>query len=274
MTDGYESAQRVRDAHGRQYHIALAPGEVADSVLLVGDPARAELVAGLMDRVELERRNREYVSFTGMHDSLRFTVVGTGIGPDNMEIAVVELCECVDASRLIMIRCGTSGALQPDIELGDLVITHGAYRLENTSLFYVGEGYPAVADPAVALALVQAATESKAPHHFGITATAPGFYGAQARDIPGFPLRRPGLLEDLRRQGIKNIEMEVSTLLTLGTLRGFRAGAVCVVFASRDSNTFMDPTHKQAAERRCVDVGIRALHRLADREPTGSSVST
>lgn len=261
MSDGYESAQRVRDAKGRQYHVGLAPGEVAGSIMLVGDPARAELVSGMFDEVELERRNREFVAFTGTHRGLRVTVVGTGIGPDNMEIAVVELAQCVD--RPTFIRCGSCGALQPEIALGDLVISSGAYRLENTSLHFVGEGYPCVANAEVLLALIQAAAEGGHAHHVGITATAPGFYGAQGRSIPGFPVREPELAADLARQGVLNLEMEVSCLLTLASLRGCRAGAVCVAFASRPRDVFIDPADKAAAERRCVEVGLEALHNLA-----------
>jgi uridine phosphorylase len=255
------SAARPRHAGGRQYHIGLGPGDVADRVLLVGDPARAELTAARFDRIELESRNREFVAFTGLADGLRITAMATGIGPDNMEIALIELCQCVPHPTII--RCGSCGALQPDIGLGDLVVSQGAYRLETTSLQFVGEGYPAVADPEVLLSLIQAADELGVPHHVGITATAPGFYGAQGREIPGFPLRAPGLLDELARQGIKNLEMEISALLALSTLRGLRAGAVCAVFGSRPHDTVIRPEDKEHLEARCVDVGLRAFHNLA-----------
>jgi uridine phosphorylase len=97
MSHGFESAERVRDEQGRQYHIGLAPGEVARYIMLVGDPARATRVAGLFDSVELERRNREFVTYTGVHSGLRVTVMGTGMGGGPTEIAVVELCQLVDA---------------------------------------------------------------------------------------------------------------------------------------------------------------------------------
>jgi uridine phosphorylase len=240
--------------------VDLAPGEVAPFVMLVGDPARAELVAGMFDRVELERRNREFVSFTGTHGDLRLSVIGTGIGPDNMEIAVIELCACEEMPTFI--RCGTCGALQPDIEIGDLIVSQAAYRLENTSLHFVGEGYPAAAHPEVVLALIQAADEAGLPHHVGITATAPGFYGAQGRSAPGFPPRNPDVVADLQRQGVKNMEMEISSLFSLSSLRGCRAGAVCVAFAARHQGSFIDPAQKRAAEKRCVETGISAFHNL------------
>jgi uridine phosphorylase len=234
---------------------------VADAILLVGDPARADRVAGLWERVDLERRSREYVTYTGAHQGRRVTVMATGMGPDNTEIAVVELSQVVKSPTLI--RCGSCGGLQPWVELGDLVISAGAYRLENTSLQFVGEGYPAVAHPELVLCLAQAAEEIGARCHVGVTATAPGFYGAQGRPVPGFPPRNPAVVEDLARQGVLNLEMETSCLLTLASLKGFRAGAVCAVYASRAHGTFVDPAEKDAAEGSCIQVGLRALHLAA-----------
>lgn len=257
MSD-HESADLPQSHGHRQYHVGVAPGEVAASILLVGDPARAERVSRSFDRVDVERRHREYVTFTGTHEGLPVTVVGTGMGPDNTEIAIVELCQCVEAP--VMIRCGSCGGLQEDTDLGDLVITRGAFRLENTSLQFVGEGYPAVADAEVLLALVEAAAGIGRPFHVGITATAPGFYGAQGRVIPGFPSRRLGIDEELARQGVKNLEMETSCLLTLATLRGFRAGAVCAVYANRTRNAFIDEDERARAELDCTNTGLRALH--------------
>ena len=258
---GRRDSEHIRDGQGRQYHIGLAPGEVAPFVILVGDPARATRVAGMFDEIHLERRHREYFTYTGVHDGLPLTVMGTGMGPDNTEIAVVELCQC--AAQPTMIRCGTSGGLQQDVRLGDLVIAQAAYRLENTSLQYVGEGYPAVADREVVLSLIQAAEEIGAPSHVGITATASGFYGAQGRTLEGFPPRNPHVLAELERQGVKNFEMEASCLFTLATLGGFRAGAVCAVLADRHAKVFVSDEEKENAELRCVTTGLRAFHHLA-----------
>lgn len=260
----FESAERVRDEHGRQYHIGLAPDEVARAIMLVGDPARATRVAGLFDRVELERRNREYVTYTGLHRGLRVTVMGTGMGGGPTEIAVVELCQLVE--RPLMIRCGSSGALQNDIQLGDLVISQAAVRLENTTRFYVDDGYPAVADPQAVLALAAAADADGHRFHVGITATAPGFYGAQGRKIPGFMPREPEIVSRLASQGVKNLEMETSCLLTLAALRGFPAGAVCATYATRHDNVFITPSQKDAAELACITTGLGALHTLSAME--------
>lgn len=270
MSQGYESAERVRDAQGRQYHIGLAPGEVAPRILMVGDPARARRVAGLFDSVELERSNREYLTFTGTHGGLRVSVMGTGMSAANTEIAVVELIQCLAGEggaidpAVTMVRCGSSGALQPDMALGDLVVTQGGVRLEGTSLSYVEPGYPAVASPEVALALVQAADERGKAFHVGLTATADGFYGAQGRNVPGIPPPRDTeILDRLATQGVKNFEMEASCLMTMASLIGFRAGAVCAVYASRPQNTFIDDAAKRDAELACIETGLRSLHILA-----------
>ncbi len=264
MTTLSDGQTPMRQTPDRQYHIDFAVGEVAPFIMLVGDPARAQRVAELFDRVTHERRNREYVGYTGEHRGLALTVLATGMGPDNMEIAVVELCRCTE--RPTMIRCGSSGALQPSIRLGDLIIARAAYRLENTTLQYVGEGYPAAADAEVTLALIQAAEGVDAPLHVGVTATAPGFYGPQARASPGFPPRHPDLIDELSRQGVLNLEMEVSSLLTLASLRGFRAGAVCAVFANRIHHTFIAAADRPVAEQHCVELGLAAFHLLAQRD--------
>lgn len=261
MRDAYQSAESIRHPQGLQYHINLAPGELAEYILLVGDPARAELAASMFAEIQLERRHREYVTFTGSYQGIRVSVMATGIGPGAMEIAVIELSQCVE--RPTFIRCGSCAALQEGIKLGDLIISQAAYRLENTSAHFVGDGYPAVSDPEVLLSLVQAADELGIPQHIGITATAPGFYGAQGRRIGSFLPRETNLVTDLQRQGVKNLEMEISTLFILAMLSGARSGAVCAVFGSRHDDSVIMPEEKDPIERRCVETGLRAFINLA-----------
>lgn len=102
MAEGedYGSSEQPQTADGRQYHIGLAPGEVAEHILLVGDPDRARRVASRFDDVEFERSSREYVSLTGTHKGLRVTVMGTGMSTANTEIAVIELCQCFAPERV------------------------------------------------------------------------------------------------------------------------------------------------------------------------------
>ena len=255
------TAERIADPSGRMYHIGLAPGEVAPFVLLVGDPDRAARVSERFDTVEITRSNREYVTYTGRYQGLAISVMGTGMGAGNMEIAVVELCQVVE--RPTLIRCGTSGSLQPQVDLGHLVVTSGAVRLENTSTAFVEPGFPAVAHHEVVSALLWACADTGHPHHLGLTATAPGFYGAQERHVPGFAPRTEGRLDALAAQNVLNLEMEVSTLLCLAAYRGLRAGAVCGILANRPKDTFVSFDDKKTVEARAVDVALAAFVRLA-----------
>ena len=254
------NSEIVRDASGKQYHIGLRSEDISDKIILVGDPGRAERISDLFERKRFSMRNREFVSFTGTHKDFEITVLSTGIGCDNTEIAVIELCQL--KFPVTIIRCGSCGTLQPEIEIADLVISSGALRLENTSTFFVEEGYPALASHEVILALLKSAEEKNIPYHLGITATASGFYGAQGRNIPGFPVKDSGLFDRLTKQGIKNFEMESSTLFTLASLRGFRAGTVCAVFASRPKGTFIDPDQKEAAEMKAARTALDAFEIL------------
>lgn len=256
----FESAEIVKTAEGRQYHVGVAPGEIAPYILLVGDPARAKKVAQRFSKVELERSSREYVTITGTYQGERLTVTATGIGTDNTEIAVIELTQCVESPTFI--RVGSCGALAPEIRLGDLVISTGGLKLETTSAAFVPEGYPSVAHHEVVLALLEGAAKTGATHHLGITATACGFYGAQGRTVPGFPPRDPELPAKLAAINVKNLEMEASLLFTLANLRGLRAGAVCAVYADRGANKFVDTDLKDRAEARAIECGLAAVEVL------------
>jgi uridine phosphorylase len=264
MSHGFESAERVRDEQGRQYHIGLAPDEVARYIMLVGDPARATRVAGLFDSVELERRNREFVTYTGMHAGLRLTVMGTGMGAGPTEIAVVELCQLVD--RPVMIRCGSAGALQPDMQLGDLAISRPpcASRTPPASSSTRATPpsptrRPCSPSPPPPTPVATATTSASPP-------PPPASTAPRAARSPASCPREPDIVARLAAQGIKNLEMETSCLLTLAALRGFPAGAVCAIYATRHDNVFITPEQKDAAELACVTTGLHALHTLAAME--------
>lgn len=248
----------------RQYHIDLAPGEVADYILLPGDLDRTERIATLLDDIEVDRQHREFSSVTGHHRGLRVTVVSTGIGADNVEIVLAELLAITDKPTFI--RIGSCGALREGIALGDLVITTGAVRLENTTSFFVEDGYPAVAHYSAVLALLEAAKRTGSEAHLGLTATAPGFYGAQGRPIPQLPLRYPDMAERMARQGVINFEMEASAVLTLAALAGCRAGVICTVFAQRKTGEFVMGRQKQDAEDGLIEAGLEALHVLSEMD--------
>jgi uridine phosphorylase len=191
-------------------------------------------------------------------------VVSTGIGTDNVEIAVAEILAITE--RPTFIRVGSCGALQPEMALGDLAITTGAVRLESTTSFFVHDGYPAVAHYEAVVALVEAAERLGHRYHVGITATAPGFFGAQGRPIPELPIRYPDLAEDMARQRVMNFEMEASALLVLATLARCRAGVVCAVYANRTTGEFVSGDLKNEAEAACVDTGLESLVILAEMD--------
>ena len=248
----------------RQYHIGLGPGDLADYILLPGDPERVARFATRFDSIERQHRHREFASLTGTYRGLRMSVVSTGIGTDNVEIAVAEVLAITE--RPTFIRVGSCGSLQPEIELGDLVITTGAVRLESTTSFFVHDGYPAVAHYEAVAALVEAAARLGHSAHIGITATAPGFFGAQGRPIPQLPIRYPDLAEEMARQRVVNFEMEASAVLVLSTLAGCRAGVVCAVYAQRTTGAFVEGEAKDRAEASCVETGLESLLILAEMD--------
>lgn len=266
----FHSAEIVHDQEGRQYHIGCKRGDVAPYILMCGEPARAHRVAKHFDSARDSITNREFVTITGVYHGIPITVMATGMGPDNTEMAYVEISQIVENPTCI--RIGSSGGLRKDMKLGDLVISTGAVRLENTSTAYVVEGYPAVAHYECVLALLESAHRSKAPFHLGLTATSSSFYGGQGRRVPGFPPRDEQITQKLDDMNVCNFEMETSCLFTLAALRGCRAGSVCAIYANRHHNVFVDEAMKDEAERRCIDVGLGAALVLAtmDAKKKGS----
>jgi uridine phosphorylase len=256
----------------RQYHIDLGPGELAEYILLPGDPDRTARIARLLDDVELERRHREFASVTGTYRGQRVSIVSTGIGTDNVEIAMAEILAIT--TRPTFIRVGSCGALQPEMAVGDLAISTGSVRLETTTSWFVHDGYPAVADYEAVIALIEAAERLGKRYHVGITATAPGFFGAQGRPIPQLPIRYPDLAEDMRRQRVMNFEMEASAVLVLAGLARCRAGVVCAVYAQRTTGDFISGTAKDEAERACVETGLDALLILAGMDRKKEAAAT
>jgi uridine phosphorylase len=256
----------------RQYHIGLGPGELAEYILLPGDPDRTARIATRFDSIELEQRHREFASVTGTFKGMRMSIVSTGIGTDNVEIAVAEILAITE--RPTFIRVGSCGGLQPEMQLGDLVVSTGAVRLESTTSYFVHDGYPAVADYEAVLALLEAGARLGHRIHVGLTATAPGFFGAQGRPIPQLPIRYPDLAEEMARQRVLNFEMEASALLVLASLARCRAGVVCAVYAQRSTGDFVTGAAKDAAEAACVETGLESLLILAEMDGQKRDAST
>ncbi|MHA2363064.1 MAG: nucleoside phosphorylase [Candidatus Hodarchaeales archaeon] len=236
----------IEDEEKRQFHISLAPGEVAPTILLVGDPARALKVSNYFDEVQLSRKNREFVTYTGLYQNMRLSVMGIGIGPSNVEIAIIELSHIV-STPLTIIRIGTCGALSIHVNVGDLVISTGAVRLENTSSFYVDQAYPAIANFEVLNALIHSAEICSSSYHVGLTLTSSGFYG-----VPD------DILDELTKRCVLNHEMESSALFTLSTIVGFRAGTVCAVIGNREKAISITRNKKEQIEKKAILCGLKA----------------
>ncbi|ODR82302.1 uridine phosphorylase [Haladaptatus sp. W1] len=240
-----------------QYHIEVGEDDVANAVLLPGNPERVEKITQFWDSADEKAFHREYRTVTGDYDGTPISVTSTGIGSPSAAIAVEELAR-IGADTFI--RVGSCGAIQPEMDVGDLVITTGGVRQEGTSDEYVREDYPAVADYEVVAALVAAAERLDYDYHTGITMSADSFYAGQGR--PGFEgfLAEGGdeLVSHLKAANVKNIEMEASAILTIANVYGLRAGAVCSVYANRETGEFRTEGEHRAAETASLAVKLLA----------------
>lgn len=230
----------------KQYHIACGKGDLAEYLLVPGDPDRVPKIARFWDSSEEVSCHREFRSFTGKYKDVPISALSSGIGPACMAIVVNE------ASRIgvdTFIRVGSSGAIQKDIDCGDLVISSGAVRLDYTSNCYIMPEYPAVASYEVLLALIEAAESlDVSNYHVGVTATTSDFYAGQNRPTTGASTSQmEDLLPVLQRANVLNFEMETATLYTLASLYGLRAGSICAVYANRCTNEFKPGAGEESA---------------------------
>ncbi|WP_440764334.1 nucleoside phosphorylase [Natronorubrum sp. DTA7] len=240
-----------------QYHLEVGSDDVAETVLLPGNPERLEKIVDFWDDHEVTAHHREYRTATGTTEGTPISVTSTGIGSPSAAIAVEELAR-VGCDTFI--RVGSCGAIQPEMDVGDLVITTGAVRQEGTSDEYVREDYPAAADHEVVCALVAAAERLGYNYHTGITMSADSFYAGQGR--PGFEgfeaAGADDLVDQLKEANVKNIEMEASAIVTIANIYGLRAGAVCTVYANRETGEF-----RTEGESRAAETATLATHLLA-----------
>jgi len=201
----------------KQYHIALAPGDIGEYVLLPGDPARSDRVAKYLDNAEFVMNHREHRTFTGYYKGVKISVTSTGMGCPSTAIAAEEL---INIGAKVLIRIGSSAALQDQVKIGDLMVSTGAMKNEGTSKFYVPQEFPAVPDFQFTNLLIQTANEltkgTEVKVFSGINATDDAFYGETEEWIKK--------LIDLK---LLNVEMEASALYTIAHLRGVKAACIC-----------------------------------------------
>ncbi|MGC9151803.1 MAG: nucleoside phosphorylase [Microbacter sp.] len=269
---------------GSIFHLHLKPEFLADKIILVGDPDRVQMISSYFDQVECTVANREFHTATGTYKGKRITVVGTGIGTDNIDIVVNELdalanidlktrTEKEEFRQLTFVRIGTSGAVQPDLKPGTFVMAEKSIGFDGVLNFYANR------DSVCDLEFEKAFTQQVdwlhqwcAPYVIdndaellnrigqndmvrGVTISANGFYGPQGRELR-LALAHPTLndkLETFRYQGyrITNYEMESSAIAGLGKLMGHKAMTVCCIIANRRVHDAF--TNYKAAIRELVE---------------------
>jgi uridine phosphorylase len=263
-----KNADLLINPDGSIYHLAILPEQVADTVIIVGDPGRVTSISNHFEVIECKTQNREFITHTGSLKGKRITVLSTGIGTDNIDIVMNELDALVNidlATRqsrpvhrsLTVIRLGTSGAIQADIPVGTFALSSYGLGLDNLLHFYNNGN--STLDLAMAGAFMKHTgwNENLSKPYFvkgsgellekfrkgtvqGITATAPGFYGPQGR-VLRLDVADPELNEKIRSfrykdERILNFEMETSALYGLGSLLGHQVITVCALIANRATN--------------------------------------
>lgn len=279
-TEIFKPSELIINQRGAVYHINLKPEELADTVLLVGDPARTEKVAKFFDSIELRQEHREFKSITGVLKGQRVTVLSTGIGTDNIDIVLNELdalanidfntrTEKAEKKSLRIIRLGTSGSLSADIPAGSVVVSHYAvgtdglmnyYRYQESANEYdlknsfIGQtDYPSDWAKPYAIQSDETLFAALSSEAFsGITVTACGFYAPQGRILRGKPILE-NLLDRYQQTtwegiAVTNFEMETSAIYGMSKLLGHRAISVSVIVANRVRGEFSADADRDVEE--------------------------
>lgn len=274
-----KASELVLAPDGSLYHIRLTSSTLADKVLLVGDPDRVDMFKEIFDSVEFESRNREIHALTGTYHGTRLTALSTGMGCDNIDIVMTELDAALHLSdksdwsdkpdrHLQIVRIGTSGSLQEDIDCGSHVASAYAIGLDGLMNYYK-EWVPPLPEmdqrfmvhmglnhrlaqpysvPGSEVLINKIAFDM----HHGITATAPGFYGPQGRAIRLHPsidnLNKKLASFEWEKCKVTNLEMETSAIYGFSHLLGHEALTVCLIIANRPRGTFLNDYHPQMRE--------------------------
>ncbi len=277
------ASELIINNDGSIFHLHLRPEQLADIVILVGDPGRVAMVAEFFDHKECNVSNREFNTITGTYKGRRMTVLSTGIGIGNIDISVTELDalanidfasrqEKAEKKQLTLVRLGTSGALQPDIKVGDFVFARTSVGFDGLLNYYKGRNE--VCDLEIEKAFMEHTgwndllpkpyfinADETLWEHFrdvvteGITVAAPGFYAPQGRWVRLEPqdIHLNEKVESFRYNGrrITNFEMESSALAGMAALMGHRAATICTIIAQRvalDACTDYKPFVKKMIE--------------------------
>lgn len=261
---------------GTIYHIDLAPEQLADTVITVGDPGRVGAVSKYFDRIEHQAQHREFISHTGYIGKKRITVLSTGIGPDNIDIVLNELDALANIDfntrlpkanikSLDIIRLGTSGSLQAAIPVDSLVVSTHGIGLDNLLHFYqhqnseeekrllnAFEQHTSLKNTALKPYAIKGSSRLDAAfdndYFHGITVTCPGFFGPQGRVLRG-NIAFPGLIDalttfDHEGHHITNFEMETSAIYGLGKILGHHCLSINTIIANRIHKNFSSDADK------------------------------
>jgi len=285
-------SELVLNSDGSLYHINLKPGNVAETIMLVGDPGRVEIIAGYFESIEFRTHNREIHTVTGTYNNKRLTVMSSGMGPDNIEIVVNELDALFNIdleskkekevkTSLNLIRIGTSGALQPDIPVvNSYIVSEYGLGLDGLAYFY-RKGTDVIDKELTNKFIKELNWDENLPRPYavkasdrllkvigdkwkkGITLTAPGFYAPQGRElrlevIDKTVIDRASLFS---YNGVKvtNFEMETSALYVLSAMLGHKAVTVCDIIANRVNDDF-NPNYKNSMKALIAEI----LDRVSD----------
>ena len=263
-------SELILNEEGRIYHLNLLPEELADLIILVGDPQRVPRVSQHFDSLEITQHKREFITHTGYLKDKRISVISTGIGTDNIDIVLNELDALVnidlksrevkkDKKQLTFIRIGTSGAIQPDIAVDSFLVSDYAIGFDNVLYYYQSEAVRFPDLERAFLAHSQWDAHNSQPYvvkcdehlrqHFleegvinGFTGSNVGFYGPQGRHLR-LPPNDPKLHEKLssfsfENMRLTNLEMETSAIYGLSAMMGHRALSLNAIIANRYSLQF------------------------------------
>lgn len=251
---------------GKAYHLNLDKKQTHNSkiVLLPGDPFRVPEIAEAIKnqyggQIKELAWKREYRTFLCGFNRNHVLVTSTGIGGPSTSIALEELAML---GLKTFIRVGTTGAIQGEINPGEVIITTGSVRLDGASTHYAPIEYPAVAHHEIINALIEGAKKAKVKYHIGITASSDTFYPGQER-YDSFtkyvPRRFQGTMKEWQKLHVLNYEMESSTVLTLTSAMGLRGGCVSGVVVNRSRKERISNDDLIAGERNAVRVAVMSL---------------
>ena len=273
-----KNSELILNRDGTIFHLHLKPEQIADTIILVGDPGRAETISSMFDMVEMTVRNREFLTTTGTYNNQRLTVLSTGIGTDNIDIVINELDALANIDLLTrevkpekrslrFVRVGTSGSLQADICVNSWVVSRKSIGFDGMITFY--DDRQAVCDMEFEKAfriftgwhddlptpyVVDASDKllslfSEIKFVKGVNISAPGFYGPQGR-VLRLPLAVPDLndkLEDFTYGDLRitNYEMESSAIYGLSRMLGHEALTICLIIANRVTREANENYHSE-----------------------------